>query len=155
MTHFGADVTLLPSEPKPNFSTLAKVDIAKYKKKFHYLWEKFCHLNSLCNVFLFVQTLLSLKIAKHFPFKMAKIFHISNGQFFPDQLLLEQKKRLQINHDKKKTAKKGTIVYSCLHFPHNLTREVIRCSAVHYFKNYLNHRGLKLVLYAQTDIFEN
>ena len=34
MTHFGADVTLLPSEQKPNFSTLAKVDIAKYKKSF-------------------------------------------------------------------------------------------------------------------------
>ena len=33
MTHFGADVTLLPSEAKPNFSTLAKVDMAKYNKK--------------------------------------------------------------------------------------------------------------------------
>ena len=29
MTHFGADVTLLPSEAKPNFFTLAKVDTVK------------------------------------------------------------------------------------------------------------------------------
>ena len=29
MTHFGADVTLLPSEAKPSFSTVTKVDTVK------------------------------------------------------------------------------------------------------------------------------
>ena len=49
MTHFGADVTLLPSEPKPNFSTLAKVDMLN---NFHLQIQKLLLL-SIKNVLRF------------------------------------------------------------------------------------------------------
>ena len=69
---------------------------------------------------------------------MTKIFFIFKSQFFPGSIFAKiEKMAVGEMIRKKKPAKKGTIVYSCLHFPHNLTREVIRCSAL-FQKVYLN-----------------
>ena len=50
MTHFGADVTLLPSEAKPNFSTLAKVDICKFKSYCYCPEKMFATWTPSCDV---------------------------------------------------------------------------------------------------------
>ena len=73
MTHFGADVTLLPSEAKPSFSTVTKVDTVKNLKFIAIVCRKrFAIGTPSCDV--------------HHPvFKM----QFANDSFLPYQLLPE------------------------------------------------------------------